>query len=178
MSWLRGMKYAFQIVFYALIFMYYLGPAAASLDDPRAKVRAFTRSIEFDYSAWTIDAFKIKLERLPLDTVDYLDREGQRQVIFKYISLIGQIQQSEGELSLIYSNPQIDDPEAQAEPVRETLKSLYSQREDLAPLAENVLQGMVSAIVAKMGFTPGGQPIPPVMYHSTPLPWALIVSPR
>ncbi|MEJ2484571.1 MAG: hypothetical protein P8Y68_02440, partial [Anaerolineales bacterium] len=40
------------------------------------------------------------------------------------------------------------------------------------------LQGMVSAIVAKMGFTPGGQPIPPVMYHSTPLPWALIVSPR
>jgi hypothetical protein len=178
MSWLRGMKYAFQIVFYALIFMYYLGPAAASLDDPRAKVRAFTRAIEFDYSAWTIDALKVKLERLPLDTVDYLDREGQRQVIFDYISLIGQIQQSEGELSLIYSNPQIDDPEAQAEPVRETLKSLYSQREDLAPLAENVLQGMVSAIVAKMGFTPGGQPIPPVMYHSTPLPWALIVSPR
>jgi hypothetical protein len=29
-----------------------------------------------------------------------------------------------------------------------------------------------------MGFTPLGQPIPPVMYHSTPLPWALIVSPR
>jgi hypothetical protein len=26
--------------------------------------------------------------------------------------------------------------------------------------------------------TLGGQPVPPVLYHSTPLPWALIVSPR
>ena len=29
-----------------------------------------------------------------------------------------------------------------------------------------------------MGLAYGGQAIPPVLYHSTPLPWALIVSPR
>jgi hypothetical protein len=29
-----------------------------------------------------------------------------------------------------------------------------------------------------MGLSFGGQAIPPVLYHSTPLPWALIVSPR
>ena len=178
MSELTRIKYLVQAVFYSLVFMYLLGPATATLSDSKDKVRAFTRAIEFDYVEWTIDALKVKLKRLPLNTVDYLDREGQRQVIFDYINLIGKIQQVEAELSLIYTNPEIDDPETQAEPIREELNALYQQREDLAPLAESVLQEMISSTVAQMGFTPGGQPVPPVLYHSTPLPWALIVSPR
>ena len=178
MSQFTRIKYLVQTVFYSLVFMYLLGPATATLSDSKDKVRAFTRAVEFDYVEWTIDALKVKLKRLPLNTVDYLDREGQRQVIFDYINLIGKIQQVEAELSLIYTNPEIDDPETQAEPIREELNALYQQREDLAPLAESVLQEMISSTVAQMGFTPGGQPVPPVLYHSTPLPWALIVSPR
>jgi hypothetical protein len=158
--------------------MYYLGPATAPLNDPKARVHAFTRSAEFDYVEWTIDALRVKLARLPLNTIDYLDRDSQRQIIFEYINLIGKIQQAESDLNLIYTNPAIDQPETQAEPIRTELNSLYSLRTDLAPLAESVLQEMVSYIAAQLGFTPAGQPIPPVMYHSTPLPWALIVSPR
>jgi hypothetical protein len=62
--------------------------------------------------------------------------------------------------------------------VRQQLEDLYAQRDQFAPLAEAILQEMVSTTAAKMGFTLGGQPVPPLMYHSTPLPWALIVSPR
>jgi hypothetical protein len=40
------------------------------------------------------------------------------------------------------------------------------------------MQNQVSVIAAELGLTLGGQPIPPVMYHVTPLPVALIVSPR
>lgn len=178
MSQFTRIKYLVQTVFYSLVFMYLLGPATATLSDSKDKVRAFTRAVEFDYVEWTIDALNVKLKRLPLNTVDYLDREGQRQVIFDYINLIGKIQQAEAELSLVYTNPEINSPETQAEPIREELNALYQQREDLAPLAESVLQEMISTTVAQMGFTPGGQPIPPVLYHSTPLPWALIVSPR
>ena len=178
MSWQRKSKYLVQAIFYFLVFMYTLGPSTTVGIDSKAKVRAFTRPIEFDYVEWTINALGVKLERLPLNTIDYLDRESQRQIVYDYINLIGEIQQAEGELNLIYTNPEIDDPETQATPIRENLDSLYSLRADLAPLAENVLQEMLSTIVAEMGFTPLGQPIPPVMYHSTPLPWALIVSPR
>ncbi|HSG26199.1 MAG TPA: hypothetical protein VLA32_08790 [Anaerolineales bacterium] len=167
-----------QTIFYFLVFMYTLGPSTIAVIDSKARVRAFTRPIEFDFVEWTMDALEVKLERLPLNTIDYLDREGQRQIVFDYINLIGEIQQAEGELNLIYTNPEIDNPESQAKPIRENLDSLYNLRADLAPLAENVLQEMLSTIVAEMGFTPLGQPIPPVMYHSTPLPWALIVSPR
>jgi len=48
----------------------------------------------------------------------------------------------------------------------------------LEPLAESILQSQISDTVAGLGLTLGGQPIPPVLYHSTPLPTALIVSPR
>ena len=178
MSWRRKTKYLVQTIVYLLVFMYYLGPATAPLNDPKARVRAFTRATEFDYVEWTIDALGEKVERLPLNTVDYLDRDSQCQTVLDYIHLIGQIQQAEGELNLIYTNPEIDEPEVQAAPVRDRLETLYRQREDLDPLAESVLQEMIGYIVDQLGFTPAGQPIPPVMYHSTPLPWALIVSPR
>jgi len=178
MSWQRKFKYFAQSIFYFLVFMYYLGPSTTAVIDSKDKVRAFTRPIEFDFVEWTIDALGVKLERLPLNTIDYLDRESQRQIVLDYIHLIGEIQQAEGELNLIYTNPEIDEPEIQAKPIQENLDALYTRRADLAPLAESVLQEMLSTVAAEMGFTPLGQPIPPVMYHSTPLPWALIVSPR
>jgi len=178
MTWQRKLKYLIQAIFYVLVFMYYLGPSTAMMTDPKDKVRAFTRQLEFDYVAWTIDALVVKMDRLPLNTIDYLNRESQRQIVLDYINLIGEIQQAESELNLIYTNPEIENPETMGRPISDKLETLYQLRADLAPLAENVLQEMLSTIVAQMGFTPLGQPIPPALYHSTPLPWALIVSPR
>ena len=178
MSWRRRLKFLVQSIFYALIFMYVLGPASVPPNDPVAKVRAYTRAVEFDYVDWTIDALLIKLTRAPLDTIDYLYTADQRQVVLSYIDLIGAIQQAESQLTLIYADPATEDPEAQAAPVRQQLEDLHAQRNLSAPLAEAILQEMVSTAAAEMGFTLGGQPVPPLMYHSTPLPWALIVSPR
>jgi hypothetical protein len=48
----------------------------------------------------------------------------------------------------------------------------------LAPIAEAVIQNQVSLILEEEGLASGGQPVPDVLYHSTPLPMALIVSPR
>lgn len=66
----------------------------------------------------------------------------------------------------------------QIEATRAQLEQLNAQRRAEAPLAESILQAQMSTILAEQGFALGGQPIPPVLYHSTPLPWALIVSPR
>ncbi len=40
------------------------------------------------------------------------------------------------------------------------------------------MQDQVSQVIAELGLTVIGQPVPNVWYHSTPLPMALIVSPR
>ena len=178
MSLKKWLKYAFQSLFYLIVFLYALGPAVVPLHDTKERIRAFTRAEEFDYVDWTVGAIDIKLGRVPLKTASYLDREGQRQVVLDYLDLIQSIQAAEAELNLIYAAPNIEDPKDQAAPISQQLDVLNQQRGDLAPLTESVLQEMVAVIVTKLGFSPGGQPIPPVLYHSTPLPWALIVSPR
>jgi hypothetical protein len=45
-------------------------------------------------------------------------------------------------------------------------------------LAEAILQEQVSEVLADAGLTTLGQPMPNVWYHATPLPMALIISPR
>jgi hypothetical protein len=178
MSWRTWPKRIIQIIFFGLIFLFALGPATVPLNDSEERIRAYTRAVEFDYVTWTIDALKIKLGRATLQTGDYLPLKEQQQVVRDYLDLIQAIKIAEAELSLVYADPEIRDTEAAAAPVRERLAPLYEQREKQGPLAESILQDMLSTTVSELGFTTGGQPIPPAMYHSTPLPWALIVSPR
>ncbi|MFM8426203.1 MAG: hypothetical protein ACKOBL_13615, partial [Chloroflexota bacterium] len=62
--------------------------------------------------------------------------------------------------------------------VRANLTKLYLRQEQIAPLAEAILQEQVTQVLVEQGLTAAGQPLPNVWYHSTPLPMALIVSPR
>lgn len=146
--------------------------------DQVERVRAFTREIEFDYLSWTIDALQIKLGQYSLGLTGYITQQDQKQIVLEYFDQIAQIFELEGILHTIYSDPEVIDPELASQQIRKELDSLYEQRTHLAPLAESVLQDQLSSTVSELGLTLGGQPIPPVMYHVTPLPLALIVSPR
>jgi hypothetical protein len=99
-------------------------------------------------------------------------------VVFDYLNLVGQIQSAEYQLTIIYTDPEINDPVEAAGPVREQLDELYRQREELQPVTEAVIQQMVSYVIEEMDLDFLGQPLPQVMFESTPLPWALIISPR
>ncbi|HNM36125.1 MAG TPA: hypothetical protein PKI33_03635, partial [Anaerolineales bacterium] len=77
-----------------------------------------------------------------------------------------------------YADPSIQDKDAATETVRVDLAELYKRQEQIAPLAEAILQDQVTQVLVEQGLTVGGQPIPNVWYHSTPLPMALIISPR
>jgi hypothetical protein len=178
MSWRRTLKFSFQAALFWITFQYLIGPSTLPLDDPIANIRAFTRQVEFNYISWTIDAFEIKFKQVALNAIDYLDDEAQHQLVLDYIALVDEIQATENHLNQLYADPTIENKEASTAPVREKLETLYQQRTLLAPMAESVLQLRVAAVTSKMGFNPGGQPVPPVLFHSTPLPWALIVSPR
>lgn len=149
-----------------------------SMSDQVEQVRAFTRSIEFDFVSWTINALKLKIEQAALGTGHYLSSPEQKQVVLQYLGLIKDIQNVQGQLDEIYSNPNISSPQTEAATLRSQLASLTRQRDLLGPLAEGILQNQVSQEASSMGLTLGGQPLPPVLYHSSPLPMALIISPR
>lgn len=141
-------------------------------------VRSFTRDIEFDFVGWTFNAFRVKWQEFSLNTTSFLDQEDRRQIALQHLETISSIQHLERELTLIYANPEIADPQKSSIEVRQKLQTLYERRDLTAPVAEAVLQNQIAVIVDELGLSLGGQNLPPTLYHSTPLPTALIVSPR
>ena len=178
MSWRRILKFSFQGLLFWIIFQYLIGPSTLPLNDPIANIRAFTRDVEFNYISWTVNAVEVKFKQMALNAVDYLDQEIQHQIVLDYINTVEGIQITEAQLNQLYADPTIKNKEDATSPVRSQLEKLYEQRALLGPLAESVMQNRVAAITSELGFNYGGQPLPPILYHSTPLPWALIVSPR
>jgi hypothetical protein len=142
------------------------------------KIRFYTRSIEFDYVTWTWDALWLKASQVGLGAVDYIPRAQQSQLVLDYLVLVGQLQRTEWEIDTIYADPNIADKEQESEELRSRAAVLEAQVESIAPLAEAVFQNQLSSVVAGLNLSLGGQPVPPVLYHVTPLPRALIVSPR
>lgn len=166
----------------ALLFLIAVAPgftgSSPLLTDDVERVRAYTRAVEFDFVSWTLDAATLKLGQAALAAHHYLPEEEQSQLVWDYMSLIADIQNAEHQLRLLHANP---DRAAVAAPIAELqgqLDDLYARRSVLSPLAEGILQSQVTALLAEQGLSSGGQPVPPLLYHSTPLPWALIVSPR
>jgi hypothetical protein len=155
-----------------------LGTSAIPPGDRVEQVRAYTRDIEFDYITWTFNALGIKLSQVALQSTSYLPNQKEPEIVLEYIDLIAQIQRDEAQLNSIYADPNVSDPATASADLRSELDELYRRREVLAPVAESILQDQISQIVAELGLSTAGQPVPPVLYHSTPLPPALIISPR
>ena len=155
-----------------------LGGSVVLLSDPVERVRAYTRQIEFDYVDWTLGALWSKWQQLSVGSGEYVPVEDQSQVVLDYLELVRQIGAAQNEVARIYADPDIVDPEAASVDLRSQIEDLQAQRDQLGPLAESVVQAQLSAVLAEMGISLGGQPVPPVLYHITPPPNALIVSPR
>ncbi len=149
--------------------------ASGGIDE---RVRIFTRDKEFNFIEWTLDALGIKLSQMAVGSQKYLSADERHQVVLDYLRLVQKIQIGESKLHDIYSDPNIADPQSASSDLRQELNDLRDRRGQIAPVAEAILQDQISSVASEMGLTFGGQPIPPILYHSTALPWALIISPR
>jgi hypothetical protein len=146
--------------------------------DPVERVRAFTRSAEFDFAAWTLDAAALKLGQFGLGAANYLTEADRRGLVLEYGRLVDEAAQVERRILEIYADPSQTDPGTAARPLRAELASIQARQAGLRPLAEAVLEEQVTVVLADLGLTVGGEPIPPVAFHFSKLPLALIVSPR
>jgi hypothetical protein len=146
--------------------------------DSRWQARFFTRNYEFDYVSWTLEAFAKKLSHFSTGSSAYLSEQAQVQTVLNYLDLVTQIRRVEGQVNEIFANPDVEDPQEASRVLRQQLDELSQVRAQLAPLAEAVLQAQISNVLGEMGFGIAGQPVPPVLYRTTPLPVALIISPR
>lgn len=142
------------------------------------RVRAYTRRVEFDYPNWIWDAALTKLEQGTISAPFLFDRGMDKHIVYEYLRLTGQIMQTESAIEQVYANPDIKDKEGTSQYLRAQRDRLVARQELLAPFAEATLQSQVVEALAELGLTTGGQTLPPLLYHTTPTPLALIVAPR
>lgn len=171
---IRGLELTFILFILALV----LGYGTPSSADELEKVRAFTREMEFNYVSWMGNAALLKLRAASIGAPYNFDPATQKRIVFENWRYTQQILEKEYELEKIYADAAIIDKELASESLRAELDGLYVRQRELAPFAEAILQEQVSQILAEIGLTAVGQPVPDVWYHSTPLPMALISSPR
>jgi hypothetical protein len=170
----RGLELTLILFVLALI----TGYSNPSITQETEKVRAYTRQIEFNYLTWMGNAALLKLQSASIGAPYIFDRVSQKEIVTEYMRLTRQISEKEYQLEQIYADAKIKDKELASASLRAELAKIYARQAELAPFAEATLQGQVSQILAESGLTTVGQPIPNVWYHSTPLPMALIISPR
>jgi hypothetical protein len=156
---------------------------AATGDAPRLtgtsdRVRSFTREIEFDYPNWVWDAAWIKFEQGSIGLPYLFDRVTNKEIVMEYLRTTRNLIQAEQEIEQIFADPGVIDKESTSAHVRAQRDRLIERQTSLAPLAEATLQSQIAEAVAELDLTMIGQPIPPVLYHTSSAPLALIVSKR
>jgi len=175
---LQKIMQGLEVTIVLLVLAALTGYSDPSLSDPTEQVRAYTRQIEFNYISWMANAALVKLRTESVGAPYTLDHTSQKQIVMDYLRNTQNILDKEQLLTQIFADASITDKQSASQQVRDELTALYARQSDLAPLAESILQEQVSEIMAEQGLTAGGQPIPSIWFHSTPLPLALIVSPR
>jgi hypothetical protein len=155
-----------------------LGRSATPPADQTEQIRAFTRSIEYNFISWELNAIWIKITQAALNIPGLMNQTQQHDLVVLYLDLLSQTDQLNGKITQIYSDPSITDPAGASKVFNLELSLVSARLNKVAPLAETILQSQVASIAAQVGVALGGETIPPVSFHSTDPPLALIISPR
>ncbi|MFZ5819313.1 MAG: hypothetical protein ACOYYJ_05370 [Chloroflexota bacterium] len=169
---------ALDVFIYLLIGVALLTASGPIAGEPVERARAYTRPIEFDYVRWSAEAALLKLQAMSGGLPYYLQREDRLDVVMQYLFVTERLLGAEDALARLYADPAIADKESASAHLRAERARLDQRQRALAPLAEAVLQEQVAAALAEAGLTLGGQPLPPVLYHSSAVPMGLVISPR
>lgn len=146
--------------------------------DFTSRVRGHIRAIEFDFIGWTVNAVQVKTRQSTLAEQGYVDEAARSAYVRDYFDLRRQVEQLEGQIANRYADPAVSDPAAATDDLRAEAATVRGRMGEMQPVVESVLEEQLSVILAEQGLVVGGQPVPPVAFHLTPLPFALVVSPR
>lgn len=142
------------------------------------RIRVYTREIEFDYPNWVWNAAWTKLRQGSIGAPYLFDRGTNKQIVFEYLRVTHQLTETEHAIEKIYADPQITDKGSSTAFLRAQLDRLIDRQKKIAPFAEATLQNQIGEALADLGLTTGGQTLPPLLYHTSRTPLALIVAPR
>lgn len=171
-------KFLWRHLSLVVVVMVVLTLSTPNLSSVEARAKMFTRPIEFDYVTWTFDALLEKLEQAGVQAHRLLPTEKQEELVLRYFLLEQQLEDTRFEVEQAYIYPKSANAGEIIQNGEEKLAELKTALTELAPLAESIVQAQVETVLAEEGVSRVGTAMPPVLFHTTPLPMALIVSPR
>ena len=170
----RALKVLALIVFSVLVLTRSLIPPGDELE----QIRHYTRPIEFDFLSWTLNALGEKAVRGAMTLDKFIQPDLAIRVVNDYLKQVENLGSQKAILEIIYSDPSIEDPYLESQELRESLLLEQAKLDELAPLAETILQGQLAEILSEHDLSFAGQALPPVLYRVSELPLVMIVSPR
>jgi hypothetical protein len=152
---------------------------SASTRPPRgteASLHRFTAPLEFDFAGWTLEAAFGKVSQAALSDSGYLTPDGRPALVRLFFQRLDEADRLAGDLNAAYASGRAAAPQTTV--TRDGLADVRRQIADLQPAAESILEQQASVILADAGLAALGSPFPPVSFHLSQLPVALVVSPR
>ncbi len=143
-----------------------------------ARLDRILRGSYFDFVTWEAEALTDKLSQELTAPQDYLADDARKQIVLDYLDLVTHIHQVEGEITRIYTNPDITDPVTASTEQRAILDQLQAEQTRIQGTAEAILEEQIASVLEDEGFGYLGEIVPPVRFHFTPLPKYMIISPR
>ena len=176
--WLRNTWFTLRNLILFALALLVLTSSTVPVGDLSSQVRAFTHPIEFDFITWTLEAIGLKLSEWGFGLTQFMDQEAQSDLVRSYIQQLQTVQALNNDLTLIYSDPAIADPDSAGQSLREELAQAQKRLDSLASQAEAILQSQLMDVISESGLSVLGQVLPPSLFRATAIPYSLIISPR
>lgn len=183
--WIRVLRWLMKLVsrllvfgLYSMVMVFLLQYSTIPLGDSWRAVGFITQDYQFDYLNWEMEALAVKLNQTLYGLHPFMTEEDRGAFVRAYMVDLERAQALENEVNAIFSDPSIDDPEAASADIRAERDFLRDDLLQRQPLTEAILEGQIAAILIEQGFGAGGQLIPPISAHFTPIPNLLVVSPK
>jgi hypothetical protein len=161
-----------------LVLAYFLtGDAPAPLT-PETQLERVVGADRFNFATWELEALAEKGAQGAVPVEAFLDDRQRAQFVVDYLDVLRRARTIENEISRVYGDPKVADPDAATAMKRAERDRLRAEIEQRRPTVEAIIQDQIAGVLADEGLALGGRVFPPVLSRVTPLPNILIISPR
>lgn len=141
-----------KLLICSLFFIIVVAPEWPAFQDERFKIDSILDQQYFDYFVWEAKALLAKGEASLNGSQNYLTADSRKAVVLEYLDTMGQVRQLNAQVNIIYTDPEIDNPEDVAREFQQQIEEKRAQLSKLQPIAESIIQEQVADVLINEGF--------------------------
>ncbi len=161
-----------------IVLVILLGRGQLPPQDLTGRLDLLTSGHVFNFLTWELDALTRKVLYGLLSPARFLSDEEQSRFVLSYLDDVREADRLADEIDQIYTDPEVVDADEASRDQQIALAALRSRMNQHAPIAEEILESQVGAVLSEGGLGWFSSILPPVSGTFTPLPLILVVSPR